>query len=124
MKNYVYEGRTIEYTNEGGDLSTGDPVVVGNLFAVAAVDIPSGESGVLFTEGVYELPAVSGAEIAQGETLVWDVSAGAFDDNAATPAVGDLTGPFAIAWESKTAGVTKLRVKLTGAPADITAGGG
>lgn len=124
MKNFISDGKTITYTNGGSPISSGDAVLVGNMLAVAAVDIGTGETGTLRTQGVFELPAASAAVIAQGETLVWDASAGAFDDNQAVPANGDLTGPFAIAWEAKGSGATTLRVKLTGAPGTVTTGGG
>jgi len=121
MKNFINDGKTIHYANAGSPITSGQAVVVGNILAVAAVDIGTGESGTLHTEGVFTLPAASGAEIAQGETLVWDVSAEAFDDSAATPAEGDLSGAFAIAWEAKGTGVTSLRVKLTGVPGVVKA---
>jgi hypothetical protein len=51
---------------------------------------------------------------------VWDVSAntnaGAFDDNLATPATGDISGAAALAYEAAGAGVTSFRVRLTGVP--------
>jgi hypothetical protein len=71
------------------------------------------------------VPKVSGAVIAQGESLTWDVSAGsgagAFDDNAATPASGDVTGAAAFAFEAAGAGVTSLAVFFTGVPGTVTA---
>ncbi|MNC91255.1 hypothetical protein D3C83_74850 [compost metagenome] len=65
------------------------------------------------------MPKVSAAVIAQGENLTWDASAGAFDDNAATPATGDVTGPPAVAMEAAGNGVTSLEVKFTGVPGTV-----
>ena len=70
-------------------------------------------------EGVFTVPKVSGAVIANGETLTWDASAAAFDDNAATPATGDVTGPSACAFEAAGSGVTSLAVKFTGVPGTV-----
>jgi len=121
MKNYVQEGERITYTNgSGSTISAGAVVVIGNMLAVACGDITAGASGECATCGVYTVPKVSGAVIAQGESLTWDVSAGAFDDNAATPATGDITGAAALAWEAKGAGTTTIKVRFTGAPGTKT----
>jgi hypothetical protein len=57
--------------------------------------------------------------IAQGESLTWDVSVGKFDDNAATPATGDVTGAAAVAFEAAGNGVTELDVLFTGIPGTV-----
>jgi predicted RecA/RadA family phage recombinase len=66
-------------------------------------------------EGVFTVPRVSGAVIAVGEYVIWDSSAAAFDDNAATPATGDVSDG-AIAFESAGNGTTTIKVKLIGKP--------
>jgi hypothetical protein len=48
----------------------------------------------------------------KGEKLVFDVSAGAFDDSLASPASGDVTGG-AVAWEAGANTETTCTVKLT-----------
>lgn len=124
MKNYVNEGKTLNYANgTGADIASGDVVVVGTLLCVAAVDIANGGSGILHTGGVYDLPKVDAAVIGQGETLTWDISVGAFDDDQATPAAGDITGAAAVAVESKGATTDgTIRVRLTGVPGDVESG--
>lgn len=116
--NFICEGRRLTYNNAGAPIASGAVVRVGNLLAVAQTDIPTGASGELGF-GVYRVPKVSGAVIAQGETLVWDASAGAFDDNQATPATGDVTGPAAMAWVAAGNGATQLEVMFTGAPGTV-----
>lgn len=59
--------------------------------------------------GVYIFPAATGAVIAQGESVNWDASAGNVDDNAATPASGDVSN-FGIALEAKAAAATASTV--------------
>lgn len=121
MKNYVQDGERITYTNGGATtISGGTVVVIGNLLGVACGDITAGATGECATCGVYTVPKVSGAVIAQGESLTWDVSAGAFDDNAATPATGDITGAAAVAWEAKGSSTTTIKVRFTGAPGTKT----
>lgn len=91
-KNYVQEGKVIDYTNGGSALSSGDVVVIGQLIGVCLADIANGETGSVQIGGVFNLPKVDAAVIAQGESVIWDASAGKFDDNAATPATGDVSG--------------------------------
>lgn len=110
--NYVQPGDTISYTNASGStIKSGDVVVVGQQIGIALVDIANGASGSVALSGVFIVPKVSGAVIAQGESVIWDASAGAFDDNAATPATGDVSG-CCVAMEAAGNGVTSIAVKL------------
>ncbi len=108
--NYVQAGEVIDYT-AGADISSGAVVVVGNLVGVAVNDIANGETGPVSIDGVWSLPKVSAAVIGAGETVNWDVSSGAFDDNQATAASGDLTGGC-VAVEPAGNGDTEVKVKI------------
>jgi len=70
------------------------------------------------------VPKVAAAVFAQGEKLVFDVSAngglGAFDDSAAVPAAGDVTGG-AIAWVAGANAETTCTIKLTPGNTTLTA---
>lgn len=120
--NYVQPGDVIQYT-AGADISSGAVVKIGNILGVALADIANGSTGSVAIRGVFTVPKVSGAVIAQGESLTWDVSAasgaGEFDDNAATPATGDVTGAAAVAFEGAGSGVTSLDVYFTGVPGTV-----
>ena len=120
--NYLQRGDVIQYT-AGADITSGAVVKVGALLGVALADIANGATGPVAIRGVFTVPKVSAAEIAQGERLVWDVSAasgaGEFDDSAAIPATGDVSGEAAVAWEAAGAGVTSLRVLFTGVPGTV-----
>jgi predicted RecA/RadA family phage recombinase len=120
MKNAYQRGEVLTFT-AGATITSGQVVAVGNLLGVSATDVANGAEGELQLVGVHRVPKVSGAVIAKGETLTWDASAGAFDDNAATPASGDITGAAAVAWEAAGNGVTSLLVKFTGVPGTRTA---
>ena len=118
--NFVQDGNVIDYSNSGSAISSGDLVVMGETLGVALVDIAATTgTGAVAVTGVYNFAKVSGAVIAQGESLTWDVSASAFDDNAATPATGDVTGASCFAAEAAGSGVTTIAVKLTGAPGTV-----
>lgn len=113
--NMVFDGATITWTNGGTAKSAGDVVVIGGngeaLLGVCLVDIGNGESGEVAVGGVWTLPKASAAVIGQGESVIWDVSAGNFDDNQATPATGDVSGA-AVAWAAAGASTTTVNVKL------------
>ena len=111
-KNFAQEGASLSWTNGTGSVvASGAVVVVGAQIGIASGDIADNESGTVFMEGVFTVPKVSGAVIAQGESVIWDASAGAFDDDAATPATGDVSGACT-AWETAGNGVTSFTVKL------------
>jgi len=111
-KNRVQDGKVIQYTNAGANVSSGDAVVIGILVGIALVDIATGQTGSVAITQVYNFAKADAAVIAQGETVLLDVSAGEVDDNAAAAASGDVLG-WGIAFESKgvTVGET-IAVKL------------
>lgn len=120
----VAEGKTINWTNGGSAVTSGAVVVIGSngdaMLGVAHDDIANGAVGVVHIEGVFSVAKVSAAVIAQGEYVIWDTSASAFDDNAATPATGDVSDG-AVAWEAAGNGVTTMNIKLTGRPGVLAA---
>jgi len=109
---YVQDGEVIEYVNTGAAILSGAVVVVGTQIGVALEDIAAttGVGSVSMT-GVFELPKVSAAVIAQGEEVFYDLSALAFDDNLATPATGDVSN-CCVAWEAGVNAQTTIKVKL------------
>lgn len=125
-KNYESDGNTIQWTNgTGAAVASGQLVKVGpSMLGVALVALANGATGSVAVEGVFSgVPKVSAAVFAQGEKLIWDVTAngalGAFDDSAATPATGDVTGG-AIAWVAGANTETTCTVKLTPGNATTT----
>lgn len=121
--NFIQPGDVIDHV-AAANITSGQVVKIGNILGVALADIANGATGSVAIRGVFEVPKASGAVIAQGESLTWDVSAnagaGAFDDNAATPATGDVTGAPAVAAEAKGSGTTTLKVLFTGVPGTVT----
>lgn len=110
--NLIQQGNTLTWTNtSGSDVVAGQVVVVAQQIGVAIENIATNAAGELAMTGVFEVPKVSGAEIAQGESLVWDSSEAAFDDSQATPATGDVSG-CCVAWEAASNGTTTVRAKL------------
>lgn len=116
MNNYIQPGANRTWVNAtGSDVVAGQVVKVGQMLAIAAVDIANGASGTVAFEGVFRVPKVSAAVIAHGEMVLWDVSAnsgaGGFDDNQATPATGDVSNA-AVAAEAAGDGATTVLIQL------------
>ena len=118
---YQQEGGVITYANSGSAIAAGDVVVMGHTIGIALTDIAATTgSGAVAVEGVFSgVPKVTAAVFTQGEKLIWDVSAGKFDDSAATPATGDVTGA-AIAWVAGANNETTCTIKLTPGNATVT----
>lgn len=119
MQNTVQSGRIIPFT-AGATTVSGQVVRIGNILGVAVNDVANGADGLAAIDGVFTVPKVSAAVIGAGESLTWDASAAAFDDNLATPAAGDVTGAAAVAFEAAGNGVTSIAVKFTGVPGTLT----
>ena len=109
--NQVNSGDRVLWTNAGTAVVAGQVVVVGQQIGIAAVDIAQNASGIVYLEGRFTVPKVSAAVIAQGEMVMWDVTGAAFDDNAATPATGDVTNAASAA-EAAGNGVTSFDIIL------------
>lgn len=117
---YVGPGNTVNYSNTGSAISAGAAVTLGATGAVslgiALTDIAATTGvGAVAIDGVFTLTKLTGAVIVQGETVDWDTSAGsgagAVDDNAMTPASGDISD-FGVAMESAGSGVLTIDVRL------------
>ena len=118
---YESKGDVIQYTNAGSAIAAGDVVVMGNIIGIALEDIAATTGvGSVAVEGVFNnVPKVSAAVFVKGEKLIWDVSAGKFDDSAATPATGDVTGA-AVAWVAGANAETTCTIKLTPGNTTVT----
>lgn len=71
---FIQEGKSIDYTPQA-DVTAGDVVVVGDLVAVAKIDIAAGQLGALAIEGVFEVPkeaAAADKAIAFGTKVYWN----------------------------------------------------
>lgn len=103
----------------GGTVAVNDVDVVGTgLLGVALVAGVSGDTINYGIAGVWTLPKVSGAVIAVGEQVLWDVTAGAVDDDAATPASGDFLCGYAV--EAAGNGVTEVDVLINQPAPSVT----
>ncbi len=112
-KNFVSDGDVIPWTNNSGQgVASGQVVVIGHQLGVALVAIAADATGSVALGGVFTVPKVPAAAFEQGEKLLWDASANAFDGSAAAAAAGDVTGA-AFAWAAGTAGQATAEVRLS-----------
>ena len=74
MKNYVQKGENITVT-AAAKTTSGEGVLIGKLFGVAAGDAEIGETLDIVTVGVFEMPKVSTDAITLGAFVYWDDSA-------------------------------------------------
>jgi predicted RecA/RadA family phage recombinase len=87
--------RPVIYT-AGADIAVNEIVVLGVVdgkecgVGVALEAIANGSTGFVATGGLWEFPKVSAGVIKACESVNWDSSAGAIDDNAHTTAAGDV----------------------------------
>ena len=75
MKNFIQPGDTLTVTAPAGGANSGDAVLIGNLFGVAAYTAPAGAPLEIVTQGVFELPKTGSAAFATGDKAYWDATA-------------------------------------------------
>jgi predicted RecA/RadA family phage recombinase len=108
MKNFIQRGDMITVTAPTGGVTSGQGVLVGNLFGVVATTVAEGKSVEIATVGVYELPKLVSAVIAAGERVAWDDIA----KQVVVPGTGMV--PIGVATLAAGNGVATVRVKLDG----------
>lgn len=106
-KNFIQHGISLTWSNStGADVAGGDPVKIGDLIGVALEDIPSGKSGTVSANGVFEVPAVNDAAIGQGAKVYYDASTGKMTPTA----TGNTLAGFAWAAKAQTATTVRIRI--------------
>lgn len=106
-KKFVQPGEVWDHTPVA-NVASDAVVVMGEVVGVALTDIKAGEIGSVQVSGVWELPKLSGDNVAQGATLYWDPA-----NNRLTTTAGSLKVAGA-AVAAAGAGTTIARVKLRG----------
>lgn len=117
MKNEVNSGGKMTFT-AGANIASGQLVVVGALLGVAITAVANGAQGTLDIEGAFDLPKVSGDNIAAGAKLTFDTATGNLTTGSAT--TGDLVG-CAVALAAAGAGTATVRAKLCPGSATVSA---
>jgi predicted RecA/RadA family phage recombinase len=75
IASYVYKGDRIDYKNTGAAaIAYGDVVVAGDLVGVALNNIAVNDTGVILTEGVFEIAAKATDTFAVGAKVYYDTT--------------------------------------------------
>ncbi len=107
MKNFIQKGDTLTMAAPTGGVASGDGVLVGSLFGIAAGDAAENDNVEVQTTGVFDLPKATGA-VTQGAKVYWDNT----NKNVTTTATANtLIGAATVAALS---GDATARVKLNG----------
>ena len=105
MKNFIQDGKTIEYKVAKTAIKSGDVRVIGDVAGVAVTDGAVDETVVLNVTGVYELAKGTGA-IKQGQKVYADA------DGSGIVAKAEDNKAVGCAWEDADEGDTTVLVKL------------
>jgi predicted RecA/RadA family phage recombinase len=81
--NYVQRGDVWKHT-AGGNITSGSPVLMGDVLGVALVDITSGATGSVAVGGVFTITKLTTDVVAQGAALYWDAGNSRLTTTAST----------------------------------------
>jgi len=107
MKTFIQDGNIITVT-AAANIASGDGVLVGNIFGISVMVAVAGDEVEIATVGVYELPKLSTAVIAQGDRVAWNSSTG----KVVVPATGMFT--LGVATLAAGNGTATIKVRLDG----------
>ena len=75
MRNYIQPGNVLTAVTPNGGVSSGDPVLIGNLFGIASTTQAAGEDVELAVTGVFDLPKAAGVAFGAGDRAYFDPAA-------------------------------------------------
>ena len=108
MKTYIQNGHVITVPTPAGGIASGEGLIVGNIFGIAAYSAAEGDPLEMATTGVYKLPKAAAAVLAVGARVAWDNTA----KQVNTPGAGRF--PIGVATEAAGNGITSVAVRLDG----------
>ena len=108
MQNYIQNGHIVRVTAPACGITSGDALIVGSIFGIAAYSSAEGDPVELSTTGVFQLPKASAAVLAVGTRVAWDNTA----KEVTTPAVGRFL--IGVAIEAAGNSVTSVAARLDG----------
>lgn len=90
MKNFVQPGHMITVTAPGA-ITSGDGLLIGTLFGVAATDAASGDAVEIATTGVFDLPKEATTDTFDvGAAVEWDAGNARITALSSGPAIGKV----------------------------------
>jgi predicted RecA/RadA family phage recombinase len=106
MKNFAQPGCVMTVPSLAAAIDSGMPLLVGAVPVVATGTYAIGDNGEFATEGVFEFAKTTGAAMAQGALVEWDI--------ATAKVIADAGGDYDLGhvWEAASSGATTVKVKL------------
>ena len=114
MKNFIQTGHMITVPAPSGGVASGQGMIVGGLFGIAATTAPEAANVEIATTGVYDLPKAPATVVALGGRVAWDDTAKVI----ALPATGLY--PVGVAITAAGNGAVTVRVRLDGVATEAT----
>lgn len=108
MQNFIQNGHVITVTTPAGGTTSGEGLIVGNIFGIAAYSAAEGDPLELATTGVYQLPKASATVLTVGARVAWDNTA----KNINVSGAGRF--PVGVATEAAGNGIPSVAVRLDG----------
>ncbi|CAA7622125.1 conserved hypothetical protein [Magnetospirillum sp. LM-5] len=108
MKNFIQNGHMITVPAPTGGLASGQGMIVGALFGIAATTASEATNVEIATTGVYDLPKAPATVVALGDRVAWDDTAKVI----ALPTAG--LHPIGVAIIAAGNGAVTVRVRLDG----------
>jgi len=106
MKTYLQKSDVITVAAPAGGIASGDGLIVGNIFGIAAFAAAAGEPVELATTGVYQMPKTTAAVLTVGARVAWDNTAKNIN------VLGTGRFPVGVAIETAGNGITSVAVRL------------
>lgn len=75
MQNFIQNGHVITVSTPAGGIASGEGLIVGSIFGIAAYSAADGDPLELATTGVYKLPKATAAVLVVGTRAAWDNTA-------------------------------------------------
>lgn len=108
MQNHIQNGQVITVTAPAGGITSGEGLIVGHIFGIAAYSAAEGDPLELSITGVFRLPKATAAVLTVGARVAWDNTA----KNINLPGAGRF--PVGVATEAAGNGITSVAVRLDG----------
>jgi predicted RecA/RadA family phage recombinase len=111
MKNFIQHGDTVTVAAPSGGIASGDGVLIGSLFGVAATTQAEGSDVEISTRGVFDLPKATGDDFTLGAEVYWDTTTKKAVNNMST---GGGDARIGVALEAAGSSATTVRCRLDG----------
>jgi len=108
MQNYIQNGQVITVATPAGGIASGEGLIVGNIFGIAAYSATEGDPVEVAITGVFQLPKATATVLTVGARVAWDNTA----KNINLPGAGRF--PVGVATEAAGNGITGVAVRLDG----------